>query len=255
MLRIVIALWSSTAGRDARNVKGCNLRRKTVNLDGLPSTSYAEAFISSIASRIAFFNHLRRSCSALLPTASTSYAEGPFFLGHERKHTDDPLPQRIDRYEASRGIAHAVKGDPRLRKALAQYLLFEYDLAGYETLTLAQLAERVEQEYKWEYGNSGFASSTRDVANALARIEIERESLRTMLTLALEIGTGHMRSRLAVNWLAHVQLRDPALQQVVERLRGMTLKVIWQQKMTYSSDNPEFLNVLRQGGSLNDNKN
>jgi hypothetical protein len=178
-----------------------------------------------------------------------------FFLGHERKHTDYPLPQRIDRYEASRAIAHAVKGQPHLRKALAQYLIFEYDLAGYGTLTLTELAGQVAREYKREFGDKGLADSSRDVASALARTETERESLRKMLTLALEAGTGHIRSRLAVNWLAQVQLRDPVLQQALDRLKQMTMKQIWQQRLVYTTDDAEFLDVLLRGGSLDDNKN
>jgi hypothetical protein len=174
-----------------------------------------------------------------------------FFLGHEQKQSASPQPQRISRYEASRGIAHAVKGRPYLRKAMAQYLIFEYDLAGYETLTLAQCALHVEQEYKWEFGDKAFISSTRDVANALAGAETERTSLGKMLTFALEIGTHHIRSRLAVNWLANVHLRDPALQQTLDHLKQMSMKQIWRQKMTtYSSDDPEFLNVLRRGGTF-----
>jgi hypothetical protein len=186
----------------------------------------------------------------------TNFDTPGFFLGRERKHNDYPRPQSITHYEASRAIAHAVKGRPYLRKAVAQYLIFEYDLAGYETLTLAQLAEQVEREYTWEFGDKGFASSTRDVANALARTEPERESFSKMLTLALEIGTHHIRSRLAVNWLAQVQLRDPTLQQTLDHLKTMSLKQIWLQKMTtYSSDDPEFLNVLRRGATLDGNQN
>lgn len=179
-----------------------------------------------------------------------------FFPGNERKHTDYPLPQSINRYEASRAIAHAVKGEARLRKALAQYLIFEYDLAGYETLTLTELAVRVEKEYRWEYGDKAFTQSSRDVASALARTETERESLRKMLQLALEIGSRHLRSRLAVNWLAQVQLRDSKLQQDLDRLKQMTLKAIWQQqKMTYSTDDPEFIKVLSRGGTFEGQQN
>lgn len=185
-----------------------------------------------------------------------NYDTPGFFLGRERKHSDSPLPQSIDRYEASRAIAHAVKGRPYLRKAMAQYLIFEYDLAGYETLTLAQCAVQVEREYTWECGDKGCASSTRDGANALAGTETERESLGKMLTLALEIGTHHIRSRLAVNWLAQVHLRDPVLQQTLEHLKTTSMKQIWQRKMTtYSSDDPEFLPVLRRGGTLDGNQN
>ncbi|GCE32162.1 hypothetical protein KDA_76460 [Dictyobacter alpinus] len=179
-----------------------------------------------------------------------------FFLGHERKHTDYPLPQNIGSHETSRAIAHAVKGEARLRKALAQYLIFEYDLAGYETLTLTELAVRVEKEYRWEYGDKAFTQSSRNVASALARTETERESLRKMLQLALEIGSRHLRSRLAVNWLAQVQLRDSTLQQDLDRLKQMTLKAIWlQQEMTYSTDDPEFIKVLLRGGTFEGQQN
>jgi hypothetical protein len=184
----------------------------------------------------------------------TNYDTPGFFLGHEQKHSEYPRPQSIDRYKASRGIAHAVKGRPYLRKATAQYVIFE-DLSCYDTITLAQLAEHVEREYKWEFGDAAFASSTRDMANALAHNETERESLRKMLTLALEIGTRHIRSRLAVNWLAQVRLSDLALQQALDRLKGMTLKQIWQQKMTYDSDHPAFLDVLLRGGTFEGQQN
>jgi hypothetical protein len=178
-----------------------------------------------------------------------------FFIERERKHTDDPSPQTIRHYEASRGIARAVRERPHLRKATAQYVIFE-DLGCYDEVTLAQIAERVEQEYRWEYGDKGFVSSTRNMANALAGTETERESLGKMLTLALEIGSHHIRSRLAVNWLAQVQLCDPALQQTLEHLKTTSMKQIWLRKMTtYSSDDPEFLNVLQRGGTLDGNQN
>lgn len=177
-----------------------------------------------------------------------------FFIGHEHKHSDDPPSRTISSYEASRGIARAVSERSHLRKATAQYVIFE-DLRCYDEVTLAQIAERVEQEYRWEYGDSGFASSTRDVANALARTETERESLRKMLTLALEIGTRHIRSRLAVNWLAQIWLHDSALQQSLDRLKKMTLKAIWQQKMTYDSDDLAFLTVLLRGSDIENNQN
>jgi hypothetical protein len=76
-----------------------------------------------------------------------------------------------------------------------------------------------------------------------------------MLTLALEIGTHHIRSRLAVNWLAQTRLRDPALQQALETIKQMSMKRIWQQKMTYSSDDPQFLDVLLRGGSFEGQQN
>ncbi len=177
-----------------------------------------------------------------------------FFLGREQKHNEFPVSQSISGYEAAEAVAAAVRRRPHLRKAVAQYVVFE-DLGAYDTLTLAQLAEQVEKEYRWEFGDKAFASSTRDVAAALARAEPERESLRKMLTLALEIGTHHIRSRLAVNWLVQVQLRDPALQQAVDRLRKMTLKVLWQQKMTYSTDDPEFLLVLLRGEEFEGQQN
>ncbi len=185
----------------------------------------------------------------------TNFDTPGFFLGHERKQSDVPFPQQSNHYEVSRGIAHAVKRRPHLRKATAQYVIFE-DLGSYDAITLAQLAEQVKQEYLWEYGDQAFASSTRVVANALARTEPERESLGKMLTLALEIGTHHIRSRLAVNWLAQVQLRDPTLQQTLDHLKTMSLKQIWLRKMTtYSSGDSEFLNILRRSGTLDGNQN
>jgi hypothetical protein len=170
-----------------------------------------------------------------------------FFLGRERKHNEFPMSQSISSYKAAEAVAAAVRRRPHLRKAVAQYIIFEHNLAGYDTLTLAQLAKQVEREYRWEFGDSAFASSTRYVANALAAAEPERENLRKMLSLALEIGAHHIRSRLAVNWLAQVRMQDPTVQQVVDRLKLMTLKVIWQQQMTYSTDDPEFLSVLLRG--------
>jgi len=178
-----------------------------------------------------------------------------FFLGHESKYNEFPVSPTISSHEAAEAVAAAVRRRPHLRKAVAQYLIFEHDLAGYDTLTLAQLAVQVERDYTIEFGERAFASSTRDVASALVRTETERESLRKMLTLALEIGTHHIRSRLAINWLAQVQLRDPALKLAVDRLRKMTLKVIWQQKMTYSTNDPEFLSVLLRGELFEGNQN
>lgn len=177
-----------------------------------------------------------------------------FFLGHEQKHNEFPVNQQISGYEAADAIAAAVRRRPHLRKAVAEYLVFE-DLGVYDTVTLARLAEHVGKEYRREFGDSAFASSTRDVANALARTEPERESLRKMLQLALEIGTRHIRSRLAVNWLAQVQLHDQTVQQALDRLKLMTMRQIWQQKMTYHSDDPEFLNVLLRGGSFEGQQN
>jgi hypothetical protein len=178
-----------------------------------------------------------------------------YFLGHEQKHNEFPINQHISLYETADAIAAAVRRRPHLRKAVAQYIIFEHNLAGYETLTLAQLAEQVEREYTWEFGDKGFASSTRDVASALAHTETERESLRKMLTLALEIGTHHIRSRLAVNWLAQVQLRDPVLKPALERLKQMTMKQIWQQRLVYTTNDAELLEVLMRGGSFEDQQN
>ncbi len=189
-----------------------------------------------------------------LITSITNLDTPGYFLGREQKHNEFLVSQRISLLEAAEAIAAAVRRRPHLRKAVAQYIIFE-DLGVYDTLTLAQLAQHVEKEYRWEFGDSAFASSTRDVASALAGAETERESLRKMLALALEIGTHHIRSRLAVNWLAHAQLCDPALQQTVDRLQPMTLKVIWQQKITYSTDDPEFLNVLLRGEGFEGNRN
>lgn len=177
-----------------------------------------------------------------------------YFLGHEQKHNKFPVNQHISLFEAADAIAAAVRRRPHLRKAVAQYIIFE-DLGYYDTLTLAQVAEQIEKEYRWEFGNNGFVSSTRDVANALARTKTEQENLRKMLALALEVGTHHIRCRLAVNWLVQVQLRDPTLQQALDRLKQMTMKQIWQQKMTYSSDDPGFLDILLRGGSFEDQQN
>ncbi len=177
-----------------------------------------------------------------------------YFLGHEQKHNESPVNQYISLYEAADAIAAAVRRRPHLRKAVAQYIIFE-DLGCYDTLTLAQVAEQVEKEYRWEFGDKGFASSTRDVASALARTETEYENLRKMLTLALEIGTGHIRSRLAVNWLAQVKLKEPRLQQALEHLKQMRMKQIWQQRLVYTTDDAEFLTVLSHGGLFEGQQN
>lgn len=171
----------------------------------------------------------------------------PFFE-NEQSHSGFPVRHHISFHEATEAIGMAVGRRPHLRKAVAQYLLFE-DLGCYDAVTLAEIAQQVEQEYRWEYGDAAFASSTRDVANTLARAETERESLHTMLTLALEIGTHHIRSRLAVNWLARVRLHDETIQQAIDRLKQMTMKQIWQLLVQYSSNDPAFLTALLRGDS------
>ena len=172
-----------------------------------------------------------------------------YMLEHESKYNEFPVSVTVSTHEAVSAIKAAVRQRPYLRKAVAQYIIFE-ELGIYDAVTLAQVSNQVEQEYKMEFGETAFVSSTRDVANALAATETEREALRMMLHLALEIGTHHIRCRLAINWLAHVHLRDPALQSLLESLKQMTMKHLWEQKMHYSSDDSEFLLVLLQGGSF-----
>ena len=177
-----------------------------------------------------------------------------YALGRESKHNEFPVKMTVSSRETAEAIAAIVRQRPHLRKALAQYLVFE-ELGCYDAVTLTQVSSQVEQEYRMEFGATAFLSSTRDVANALASTETERESLTRMIHLALEIGTHHITCRLAVNWLMHVQLYDPALQLSLSRAKHMTMKQLWQQKVQYSSDDPEFLNVLLCGGSFEGQQN
>jgi hypothetical protein len=177
------------------------------------------------------------------------------FLGHERKPGVSPMSESISFHEATEAIASVVRGQAHLRKAMAQYIIFEQNLAGYDTLTLAQLAEQVEREYRWEFGDETFATSWRHLGNALAGTQTEQETLRQMVSRALEIGTRHIRSRLAINWLAQVHLRDASVQQELDRLKPMTLKAIWQQQMVDTTADPDFVRGLMRDDSFEDYRN
>lgn len=227
----------------------------------LGSTDFSSSTMGADYAALSMLAHLHAQLDASYPglmrmiSFITNIDAPGFLLGHEQPRTGYPPLLRVSRYEAADAIAAAVRRRPHLRKAVAQYIIFE-DLGCYDTVTLAQIAQRVEQEYRWQFGDQAFASSTRDVARALEKIPgTEREHLHKMLALVLEIGTHHIRSRLAVNWLAQVQLHDPSLQQEIERLRNTPLKVSWQEKMASSTDDPDFLSILLRGCSFEGQQN
>jgi hypothetical protein len=143
----------------------------------------------------------------------------------------------LSHYSLTDAIQHLVMRRPQRRKRVAQWIIFEYDISDAASLTLAQCALKVGKEYQWEFGQKAYLSSTRDVTSVMQKnLGTEREQLHRALVLALEIGTGHIRSRLAMNWLASVQLHDPSVQQELEVYRGMTMKQIWQRQMLSSME-------------------
>jgi hypothetical protein len=186
---------------------------------------------------------LMRLLSFILNLDTPGYLEA----GEGAVRSEFPPDKQETIHSTSDAIRHAVRERPHMRKAVAQYIIFEY-LGIYDTVTLAQIAEQVEREYRWEFGDEAFASSTRNASAALAGTSYtEWELVRKMLTHALEIGTHHIRSRLAINWLAQVRLRDPDLQKRLDQLKQMSMKQIWRQQMVYTTADPEFKDVLFRG--------